>query len=83
MRYKDKCVSPRSRLASPGRHMRQVQMSINPATKQRPINRADRRAHHAPARFNGHRYVAGGLHPPALLHEDTYPHVNPPDDTCT
>ena len=41
MRYTDKCVSPRSRLASPGRHLRQVQMSINPATKQRPVNRAD------------------------------------------
>ena len=44
--------------------------SIDPATKQRPVNRAGNRAHHALARFNGRRCVAGELHSPALSHED-------------
>ena len=44
-------------------HLTPVQASIDPATKQRPVNWAGNRAHHAPARFNGRRFVAGGFIP--------------------
>ena len=60
-RRKCRCTRP-CQPAGRHLHLTQVQVSIDPATKQRPVNRAGNHARHAPARFNGRRYVAGELH---------------------